>query len=80
MLNNVKNSTFFPKFQILDLIWHVIQKSAKIHKNEKTQHLRGHFKSKQQFKNSKLSFRILEKVGKNVFFVIFSKMANLVKN
>ena len=47
MPNKAKNLTFY---QIFDLIWHVIQKSAKTHKNEKTQHLRGRFKSKMQFK------------------------------
>ena len=41
--NKAKNS--LPKFQFFDLIWHVYQ-------NEKTQHLRGRFKSKKQFKFS----------------------------
>ena len=44
-----KKFNFLPNFPIFDLIWHVIKKSAKIHKNEKMQHLMGCFKYKKEF-------------------------------
>ena len=56
-----------------------LKKSAKNRKNEKTQRLMGCFKSKKEFKinfwNSCLFLAYFEqKVAKNMFFVIFSKM------
>ena len=39
-------------FQIVDLIWHEIQKISKNSQNEKTQHLKGCFKSIKQFQSN----------------------------
>ena len=55
-----------------------LKKSAKIRKNETTQHLMRCFKSKKQFKINFYNFcqflaHFEQKVAKNVFFVIFAK-------
>ena len=85
MPNNAKNSNFLPNFPIFDLIWHVIQKISKIHKNEKTQHLMGCVKTKKEFKIDYWNFCLFlayfeQKVAKNTFFVIFSKMVIFGQN
>ena len=50
MSNKTNNSTFYQIFQFLTLFGMLFKKSAKTHKNEKMQHMRGRFKSKKQFK------------------------------
>ena len=50
MPNKAKNSTFYQIFKFLTLFGMLFKKSAKTHKNEKTQHLMGCFKYKKQFK------------------------------
>ena len=63
----------------------ILKKSAKIRKNEKTQHLMGCFKFKKEFKINFLSFCLFlayfeQKVAKNMFFVIFSKTVGFGQN
>ena len=72
----------FVKSWIFCLIWHEIKKTAKIRKNEKTQHLMRCFKSKKQFKINFYNFcqflaHFEQKVAKNVFFVIFAKTVKI---
>ena len=59
-----------------------LKKSAKNHKNEKTQHLMGCFKSKEEFKINFCLFLAYfeQKVAKNMFFVIFKKTVSFGQN
>ena len=62
-----------------------LKKLAKNRKNEKTQHLIRCFKSKKQFKINFQNFCLFlayfeQKVAKNMFFVIFSKMVIFGQN
>ena len=62
-----------------------LKKSAKICKNEKTQHLMRCFKSKKQFKINFYNFcqflaHFEQKVAKNAFFVIFAKTVSFGQN
>ena len=63
----------------------LFKKSTQTHKNEKSQHLMGCFKSKKEFKiNFWIFFLFLayfeQKVAKNIFFVFFSKMVIFGQN
>ena len=85
MPNKAKNSTFYQIFKFLTLFGMLFKKSAKNRKNEKTQHLMGCFKSKKEFKISFWNFCLFlayfdQKVAKNMFFAIFSKMVIFGQN
>ena len=87
MPNKAKNSTFYQIFQFLTLFGMRFKKSAKTPKNEKMQHLglMGCFKSKKEFQINFRNFCLFlayfeQKVAKNMFFVIFSKMVLFGQN
>ena len=85
MPNKAKNSTFLPNFQIFNLIWHVIHKICKNSQKWENATSNGILKSKKEFKinfgNFCLFFAYFEqKVAKNMFFVIFSKMVIFSQN
>ena len=56
MPNKVKNWKILQKSEIFALFGMKLKKSAKIHKNEKTQHLNECFKSIKQFQSNFLEF------------------------
>ena len=77
--NLVKKVEFFALFGMK------LKKSAENRKNEKTQHIKGCFKSNKEFKIIFLNFCLLladfeQKVVKNVFFVVFSKTMSFGQN
>ena len=76
---------FGKKLEFFALFGMKLKKSTKNRKNEKAQHLMGCFKPKKEFKinfwNLCLFLAYFEqKVAKNMFFVIFSKIMSFGQN